>query len=146
VLVARRESSAARALPGVSHEPLDVLLERSDIVSLHCPLTPQTEQLIGGERLARMKPGAILINTARGGLVDEPALAAALSSGQLAGAYLDVLSSEPPPEGHVLTSHPRCHVTPHVAWASVEARRRLLEVSIANVQAFLAGTPQNVVV
>jgi glycerate dehydrogenase len=146
VLVARRESSATRRLPGVAHEPLDVLLERSDIVSLHCPLTPETEALIGGERLARMKPGAILINTARGGLVDEPALAAALSGGQLAGAYLDVLSSEPPPEDHVLTGHPRCHVTPHVAWASIEARRRLLEVSIENVRAFLAGAPQNLVV
>jgi glycerate dehydrogenase len=143
VIAASRQGSTPHAVPGVEHEPLEVLLERSDIVSLHCPLTPETAALIDGERLARMKREAILINTARGGLVDEPALAAALSSGQLSGAYLDVLSSEPPPEGHVLTSHPRCHVTPHVAWASVEARRRLLEVTLENVRAFLAGAPTN---
>lgn len=146
VLVARRESSRAVALPGVSHEPLDSVLARADILSLHCPLTPETESLVDAARLSRMKPGAILVNTARGGLIDEAALATALSSGQLAAAYLDVLSSEPPPADHPLTSHPRCHVTPHVAWASVEARRRLLEVSIDNVRAFLAGTPANRVV
>jgi glycerate dehydrogenase len=146
VIAASRQGSTPRALPGVTIEPLDVVFERADIVSLHCPLTPETATLVDAGRLARMKPGAILINTARGGLVDEPALAAALSSGQLAGAYLDVLSSEPPPEGHVLTRHPRCHVTPHVAWASVEARRRLLEVTIENVRAFLAGSPANRVV
>lgn len=143
VLAASREGARARSLPGVAREPLEALLAVSDIVSLHCPLTPETAGLMDAARLAGMKPGAILVNTARGGLVDEPALAAALSSGQLAGAYLDVLSSEPPPEGHVLTRHPRCHVTPHVAWASVEARRRLLEVTVDNVRAFLAGAPAN---
>lgn len=92
-----------------------------------------------------MKRGSILINTARGGLIDEPALAAALTNEQLAGAYLDVLSVEPPPKDHVLVSQPNCWVTPHMAWASVEARRRLLEIATDNVRAFLTGVPTNVI-
>ncbi len=145
VLVAQRPHRSGPVPSGIVQQPLEALLPEADIVSLHCPLTPETTALMNAERLGLMKPGAVLVNTARGGLIDEPALAAALSSGRLAAAYLDVLSSEPPPEAHVLTSHPRCHVTPHMAWASVEARRRLLEVSIANVGAFLAGHPTNTV-
>jgi glycerate dehydrogenase len=145
VLAAHHPSRPARALPGVEPVPLDTLLERSDFISLHCPLTAETSQLIDAARLARMKPTAILLNTSRGGLVDEAALAAALSGGRLRAAYLDVLAAEPPPSGHPLLALRECHVTPHIAWASIEARRRLLDVSIGNVRAFLAGKAENVV-
>ena len=101
--------------------------------------------MINAQSLAHLRPGAVLINTSRGGLIDEVALAAALRSGQLAAAYLDVLGSEPPPADHPLIGLPNCWITPHVAWASLEARTRLLEVSIANVRAFLGGTPVHVV-
>jgi glycerate dehydrogenase len=130
---------------GVGRVPIDELFERSDIVSLHCPLAIDNERFVDARRLARMKPTAILINTSRGGLIDEAALADALGRGQIAGAYLDVLGVEPPPEAHPLVRLPNCWVTPHMAWASVEARRRLLDVSIANVRAFLSGQPENVV-
>ena len=149
VLAARREGAgrdaASSNTPGVERVSLDELLERADIVSLHCPLTKETEGFMDARRLALMKPTALLINTSRGGLIDEPALAEALERRQLAGAYLDVLSVEPPPARHPLLGAPSCWITPHMAWASVEARRRLLEVSIANVCAFLAGHPVNVV-
>jgi glycerate dehydrogenase len=145
VLAACHPSRPARPLPGVEPVDLEALLERSDFVSLHCPLTDETNQMINASRLARMKPSAILVNTSRGGLVDEAALASALSSRRLGAAYLDVLAAEPPPLGHPLLGLAHCHVTPHVAWASIEARRRLLDVSIANVRAFLAGKAENVV-
>jgi glycerate dehydrogenase len=150
VLVARherRQSPDAHAPdpPGVSHEALDELLAQADILTLHCPLTPATDALVNRERLARMKPSAILINTARGGLVDEAALADALLGGRLRAAYLDVLSREPPASDHLLLRVPTCHVTPHIAWASLEARQRLLAEAIENVRAFLAGTPRNIV-
>lgn len=144
VLAARREGNGA-APPGVARVALDELLQRSDIVSLHCPLTQDNERFIDAGRLAQMKPTAILVNTSRGGLIDEAALAAALARGQLASAYLDVLSVEPPPADHPLLGLQSCWVTPHMAWASVEARRRLLEVTVENVRAFLAGRPLNVV-
>jgi glycerate dehydrogenase len=124
---------------------LDTLFRRSDVVSLHCPLTPATQQLVNAERLAVMKPSAYLINTARGPLIDETALAAALESGRLAGAGLDVLSVEPPPADHPLFRAKNCCITPHIAWATLAARRRVLDTTVANVRAFLAGTPQNVV-
>ena len=117
----------------------------ADVVTLHCPLTPDTERLVSAERLALMKPTAYLINTSRGPLVDEPALAEALRSGRLAGAGLDVLSHEPPPADHPLFDAPNCYITPHIAWATQSARRRLLDAAVANVRAFLAGTPRNVV-
>jgi glycerate dehydrogenase len=145
VLAARHPSRPARTLPGVEHVALDALLERSDFVSLHCPLTAETSQMIDAARLARMKTTAVLVNTSRGGLIDEAALAAALASGRLRAAYLDVLATEPPPAGHPLVALPHCHVSPHIAWASIEARRRLLDVSVANVRAFLGGKPENVV-
>jgi glycerate dehydrogenase len=138
-------NAAGNSAAGVARVPLDELLERSDIVSLHCPLTRDNERFIDARRLAQMKPSALLINTSRGGLIDEAALSEALARGQIAGAYLDVLGVEPPPEEHPLLALPNCWITPHMAWASVEARRRLLEVSIANVCAFLAGHPVNVV-
>jgi glycerate dehydrogenase len=145
VLAARREGSPESLPSGVQRVPLDVLLQRSDIVTLHCPLTPENARFIDRTRLARMKSGAILINTSRGGLVDEAALAEALHSGQLAGAYLDVLSVEPPPPDHPLLSIATCRITPHMAWTSIEARERLLSISVDNVRAFLDGRPVNVV-
>jgi len=131
--------------PGVEWAPLDDLFARSDVVSLHCPLTPETRHLVNAERLARMKPGAFLLNTGRGPLVDEAALAAALNTGQLAGAGLDVLSAEPPPPGHPLLTARNCLITPHLAWASGAARARLMREVVANLRAFLAGAPRNVV-
>jgi glycerate dehydrogenase len=130
---------------GVKMVDLETLLAESDVISLHCPLTPETEGLINARRLAMMKPTAILINTSRGPLLDEAAVAEALNSGQIAGAGVDVLSAEPPAADHPLLSAQNCTITPHLAWASRAARERLLAVTIANVEAFLAGTPQNVV-
>ena len=133
------------AFPGVQFVALDELFRHSDVVSLHCPLTPETQNLVNAERLEMMKRSAYLINTGRGPLVDEGALAAALHAGQIAGAGLDVLSDEPPPPDHPLLTAPNCYITPHIAWATRAARERLLDVAVANVKAFLAGTPQNVV-
>ena len=143
-----RPDAAKGAAKGVEFADLDDLFARSDVVSLHCPLTPQTERMVDARRLAAMKPSAWLINTARGPLVDEPALAEALASGRLAGAGLDVLTCEPPPAGIETTglaAQPNCYITPHIAWACQAARRRLMAVTVQNVCAFLAGEPQNVV-
>jgi glycerate dehydrogenase len=124
---------------------LDELLAASDVVSLHCPLTPETNRLMDAARIGRMKRSAILLNTSRGPLVVEEDLAAALHSGHLAGAGLDVLAVEPPVERSPLYEAPNCLVTPHMAWATREARRRLLDEVIENVAAFLRGQPRNVV-
>ena len=134
-------------LPGfrIFRVPLEELLATSDVVTLHCPLTEETRRLMNAQRIARMKPTAVLINTARGPLIDEAALAEALQKGAIAGAALDVLSSEPPSADNPLLSAPRCIVTPHIAWASVEARKRLLQLAAENIQAFLQGNPINVV-
>jgi glycerate dehydrogenase len=124
---------------------LDELLRRSDIVSLHCPLTEATRGMINARSLALMKPDAILINTARGALIDEPALADALKNGTIGGAGIDVLSEEPPRNGNVLLDLdlPNLIVTPHIAWASEPAQQRLAEQLIGNLEAFAAGTPRN---
>lgn len=124
---------------------LDDLFARADVVSLHCPLTAATERLVNTERLGRMKTSAFLINTGRGGLVDEAALASALNQGQIAGAGLDVLSREPSVADNPLLSARNCFITPHIAWATKAARERLLAITVANVRAFLAGAPQNLV-
>jgi glycerate dehydrogenase len=124
---------------------LDELFRRSDVVSLHCPLTSETESLVDESVLFRMKADAYLINTARGPLVDESALARALTKGRLAGAGLDVLSREPPPEDHPLVTAPRCIITPHVGWGTTAARQRLMHEAVENVRAFLRGEPRNVV-
>lgn len=121
------------------------LLSQSDVISLHCPLTPETEHLINRETLALMKPQAWLINTGRGPLVAEDALAQALTENRLAGFAADVLNTEPPAASNPLLSAPRTIITPHIAWASVEARKRLMRTLVENVRAFLAGTPVNVV-
>ena len=124
---------------------LDELFARADVISLHCPLTPQTAGLVNRERLDRVKPGAFLINTARGALVNEKELALALDSGRLAGAGIDVVSQEPIRPDNPLRGARNCLITPHIAWATEEARARLMEATVANVAAFVAGSPINVV-
>ncbi|MCX2779491.1 D-2-hydroxyacid dehydrogenase [Microbulbifer thermotolerans] len=121
--------------------PLVQLLAESDVISLHCPLSAHTERLVDGDFLAAMKPGAFLINTARGGLIDEPALAAALKSGHLGGAALDVLSAEPPPPDHPLLAAdiPNLIITPHSAWISRESRQRLLDGVVENIRRWRSG-------
>jgi len=133
------------AWPGFQWYEVDELLAHSDVVSLHCPLMPQTQGIINARSLAKMKPSAFLINTSRGPLVVEQALADALNSGRIAGAGLDVLSSEPPAPDNPLLRAKNCIVTPHIAWATKEARTRLLEAAVANLRAFLDGHPVNVV-
>ena len=124
---------------------LDRLLSESDVVSLHCPLVPDTKELINAARLAQMKPSAFLINTARGALIHEPDLAAALTAERIAGAGLDVLSVEPPLASNPLLSARNCVLTPHIAWATRNARLRLLEVTAANIRSYLLNRPQNVI-
>lgn len=130
---------------GVDFADLEPLFRKSDVITLHCPLTPATERLVNAERLGWMKPGAFLLNTSRGPLVDEQALADALNSGAIAGAGLDVLSKEPPSASNPLLSARNCLITPHFAWATRAARERLMAIAVANVRAFVAGRPQNVV-
>ncbi len=137
--------SPGRDAEGLRFADLDGVFRVADVVSLHCPLTPATAGLADARRLGLMKPGAYLINTGRGGLVDEGALAEALRSGRLGGAGLDVLSVEPPPPDHPLLRAPRCVITPHIAWATRAARQRLLATAAGNVRAFLEGRPRNVV-
>lgn len=125
--------------------PVDDLLRQSDVVTLHCPLTEQTRHLIDAPALAKMKPTAMLINTARGGIVDEESLADALNSGRLAGAGFDVLTVEPPHAGNVLLSAKNMILTPHSAWSTVEARQKLVDETALNIRAFADGQPRNVV-
>jgi len=124
---------------------LETLFRNSDVVSLHCPLTPQTQKLVNAERLGWMKPSAFLLNTSRGPLVDEVALADALNAGRIAGAALDVLSKEPPSAENPLLHARNCLITPHNAWGTRAARLRLMGIAVENVRAFIAGNPQNVV-
>lgn len=124
---------------------LNTLLERADVVSLHCPLTPLTEGIMNDATIAQMKDGAILLNTARGPLIDENAVAAALHTGKLKGFAADVVSSEPILESNPLLSAPNCILTPHMAWAPIESRKRILECTTASIEGFLAGTPVNTV-
>lgn len=121
----------------------DTLLRESDIISLHCPLTASNRGMIGREALSKMKPGVFLINTARGPLIDESALAEALEQGIISGAGLDVMCTEPPAIDNPLMLAPNLIVTPHQAWATLEARGRLLTVLAENLRQYLAGTPQN---
>ncbi len=124
---------------------LDTLFAQSDILSLHCPLTAETDAIINAETLAKMKDGAMLVNTARGGLVVEEDLLAALNSGKLRYAAVDVVSQEPMLPDNPLLKTRKCIITPHIAWAPIESRQRLLDTVVENIRVFQAGTPQNVV-
>ena len=130
---------------GFEWRSVEQLFAEADVVSIHCPLTADNEQFIDEKLLSQMKPSAILINTARGGLVDERALANALNAGVIAGALLDVCSTEPIGADNPLLSAKNCVLTPHIAWATLEARQRLMQTTADNVAAFLKGQPQNVV-
>lgn len=143
VLVADRPGGEPRA----GRLALDDLLARADILSLHCPLTDATRGLIGRRELQAMKNDALLINTARGGIVDEADLVEALRAGEIGGAAFDVLTEEPPRRGNVLldAALPNLLVTPHVAWASRESRQRVIDIVAANIEAYMDGRPENVV-
>ena len=139
-------SKSSGLLPaGMSKASLEELLSTSDVITLHCPLTDSTLHLVNHETLAQMRPGAILINTGRGPLVDEFAVAEALKSGRLSAYCADVLCEEPPRADNPLFCLPNAFITPHIAWATTEARNRLLQTAIHNVRSFLDGHPQNVV-
>lgn len=139
-------SRSQKELPAYAQQvDRSTLFRDSDFVSLHCPLTPETEGMVNAELLQTMKPSAVLINTSRGPLIDESALSTALEQGTIAGAGLDVLSSEPPSVDNPLLGAKNCVITPHIAWATQAARHRLMETVVENVAAYLAGRPQNVV-
>jgi glycerate dehydrogenase len=135
----------ATSLRTAGRAGLEAVIRPSDVISLHCPLTPETREIINAETIGWMKPGALLINTSRGPLVNEADLAAALNSGRIAGAALDVLSVEPPRPDNPLLTAKNCLVTPHQAWGARGARARLLDTAVANLRSFLAGRPANVV-
>lgn len=138
--------SSKDCLPdGIEKADLDTLFRESDVLSLHCPLTEDTKGLVNGARLRMMKPSAIIINTSRGPVVDEADVAHALNEGVIAAYGADVLSSEPPSVDNPLLVAKNSFITPHVAWATVEARKRLIDTCVGNVRAFLEGKPRNVV-
>lgn len=130
---------------GVEFVTADELITRSDFITLHCPLTPQTEGLVNAEFISKMKRSAVLINTSRGQVIDEAALADALNSGRIAGAGLDVLSTEPPKADNPLLGARNCLITPHIAWAGYETRVRLMDICCRNVEAFISGNVINCV-
>lgn len=135
-------SKSPEQLPaGISKVSLDELFSQSDVISLHCPLTDSTRHLVDATRLKQMKPSAILINTGRGPLVDEQALAEALNNGTIYAAGVDVLACEPPSAANPLLSAKNCRVTPHIAWATKEARIRLMDMAVENLRSFLSGHP-----
>lgn len=131
--------------PEIKKMDLDQLFSECDIISLHCPLTPETKELVNARRLAMMKPSAILINTGRGPLINEQELAEALNNEKIFAAGIDVLSTEPPRADNPLLTAKNCYITPHIAWATFEARERLMNIAIGNLQAYMAGKPENVV-
>jgi len=146
-IIAAHQSSMNRLeLPyEVEWLPVDEVFVRVDFLSLNCPLTPDTDKVVNAERLKKMKGSAIVINTGRGPLIDEQALANALNNGTIAGAGLDVLSTEPPAVDNPLLTAKNCVMTPHIAWASREARKRLIAIAAENLSAYLSANPQNMV-
>ena len=126
-------------LSGIKKMDLDELFAECDVISLHCPLTPDTKEMVNAERLSKMKSNAILINTGRGPLINEQDLANALNEGRIAAAGLDVLSVEPSVEGNPLLAARNCFITPHIAWATLEARTRLMEIAVQNLKSYLNG-------
>lgn len=145
VLASTHSSNASSLVQGVQFASNDEVLQQSDVISLHCPLTPSTSGLINRKAILMMKRDAIVINTSRGSLIVDQDLADALNEGRLAGAALDVLSVEPPHPSNPLLSANNCMITPHIAWATKEARARLMDIAVANVAAFLKGNPTHVV-
>jgi glycerate dehydrogenase len=141
----RRTPQEGRPYENFAWTDLPTLYRESDVISFHCPLTPETEGMVNKDSLAMMKRTALLINTARGKLIVERDLASALENGTIAGAALDVLSAEPPPADHPLFGVERCLITPHLAWATKEARERLIATTVGNIRGFLDGRPANVV-
>ncbi len=147
VAAAHQSSMSHVSVPGVELQWMehDRLFQEADVVTLHCPLNDKTRAMVNAQRLGTMKPSAYLINTGRGPLIDESALADALRARTIAGAALDVLSSEPPDPDNPLLTAPRCLITPHIAWASLAARQRLMHEATQNLAAFLKGEKRNVV-
>lgn len=144
-VIAYRKNPGQTKDPDIEMVSLETLFRQSDVISLHCPLTEETRHLINAERLSWMKPTAYLLNTGRGPLINEEDLANALYSNVIAGAGLDVLSAEPPKADNPLLTAPNCIITPHIAWASFEARKRLLQMVADNLKAFKEGKATNVV-
>ena len=136
---------AAKLPPGIQKTTLKGLFGVSDVLTLHCPLTAETKEMINANTLKQMRPGAILINTGRGQLVNEADVADALDSGRLRAFCADVLCQEPPLMDNPLFQRPNAYITPHIAWATLEARQRLMNVAVDNLKAFIAGNPINVV-
>lgn len=131
--------------PGMRQTTLEELFAQSDLISINCPLTPENSEFVNTNLLHRMKPSAILINTGRGGLINEADLAKALNEGIIAAAGVDVLSTEPPRHDNPLLTARNCYITPHIAWATAEARQRLMNITVENLKCFQEGRPQNVV-
>lgn len=144
-VIAYSRSQSEEGAQIAQYADLDTVLSKSDVLSLHCPLFPETERIINAEAISKMKPGAFLINTSRGGLVDEGALADALCSGHLAGAAVDVVSHEPMDAANPLLSADNCIITPHIAWAPTQSRQRLLDCVVENIRTFLDGNACNIV-
>lgn len=145
VIACDRAENEIMKRKGVRYTDMDTLLSSSDVISLHCPLFEETKKLINREAIAKMKDGVIFINNSRGALVDEDALAEALRTGKIAAAGLDALAEEPPETDHPLLRAPNCVITPHISWAALECRQRLVAYAIDNLRAYLNGTPTNVV-
>ena len=135
----------SHSVEGANYVTLEELLQKSDIVSLHCPYTPETHQIINAQTIKQMKDGAILLNTARGGVINEEAVAEALRSGKLGGAAVDVVSSEPILETNPLYTAPNCIITPHMAWSPKESRQRIIDSMVRSIQGYLTGNPVHVV-
>lgn len=144
-VIAYSRSETAEGREIAEYADLDTLLHNSDVISLHCPLFPETEGIINAAAIKKMKDGVILLNTSRGPLLEEIAVADGLRSGKIRGAAMDVVSVEPIPASNPLLDAPNCIITPHMAWAQGEARQRIINITAGNIRAFLAGRPVNVV-